>query len=441
MKKDLNFTVGLTSTQIKDLKKQALNESLIYEQKREYFLTESGEKYLLQNPVISWCNDEYPKRPEVNLEYLKLDKAPPTLTRAIRLLAKHLLENEELKENSTEHFLVRELLCSCSACKEVQKGIENYLLIYNPNNNLSLASLYQKFMDKPYGLTKSIISLLLLDVLVRNKDILAIYENRQFQLKLDPLMFDRMIYVPQNFEIKKTIMEELPIIEELSKVILPCKSKNILDLTKGLIYFIRNLDKYTLNTERLSKSTIRLRNTILNAKDPISLFYRDIPKILCNKILCQCDKELAESFDNAIKELQDCYAKLIEELNEFLFNSFNATERKNLAERFEIIQEYICEDELKILYNNIKDLNSSDALWIERIATFINKSRVPKDWSNNDVAYFKVKVKDLSLKFKTIEATAGDSSPITTDLQMLINQIKELNELQRKTVLKEVING
>jgi hypothetical protein len=109
-KADVNFIVGLTTSQVKDLKKQAITENLITESKREFFLTELGEKYLSQKPVQSWVTDEFSKRPEVNLEYLKLEKAPPTLTKGVRNLAKYLLENQELKENSTEHYLVRELL-------------------------------------------------------------------------------------------------------------------------------------------------------------------------------------------------------------------------------------------------------------------------------------------------------------------------------------------
>src|SRR5574344_1514148 len=399
----INYIVGLTNTQIKELKKYALAQGLIKDDKREFYLTKSGEKYLKENPIKSWCDNAFSKRPEINLEYLKLDKMPPTVTKAIRCLARHLLEGEDLKENSTEHYLVKELLCSKSTCAKIKKEIEKFVL---QNSKFKLTCLFEKFMTPPYGLTKSIVSVFLLDVLARNKDILAIYENAQFQLKLTSLMFDRMIYCPQNFELQKTVMEDLPILEKISAIILPCKSTNILDLTKGLIHFIKSLDKYTLTTERLNKNTIRFRNAVLNAKDPINLFYKDIPKILDDKILCQCDKTFVKAFDETIQELQNSYANLIKEINTFLFDSFKEKSRKKLAKRFESVQEFLSDNELKILHNNVKELNSSDTLWIERIATFINKSRVPKDWSDNDVADFKIKVKELALKFTTIEATA-----------------------------------
>lgn len=435
----VNFILGLTTSQVKELKKTAITEGLVEEHKREFTLTKAGEQYINEVPIISWVDEINNKRPEVNLEYLKLEKTPPAVTKAIRCLARHLLEGEELKEHTTEHYLIKELLCSCSACSEIKREIKKFVL---QNNKFKLTCLFEKFMTPPYGLTKSIVSILLLDVLARSKDILAIYENGQFQLKLSALMIDRMIYCPQNFELQKTILDDLPILEKISEIILPCKSTNILELTKGLIYFIKSLDKYTLNTERLSKNTIRFRNAVLNAKDPINLFYKDIPKILDDKILCQCDKTFVKSFDEAIQELQNSYSSLIKEISTFLFENFNEKKRGNLARRFESIHEFLSDNELKILYNNIKELNSTDTLWIERIATFINKSRVPKDWSDNDVADFKIKVKELSLKFTTLEAIAGAKNikPDET-LTQLLNQISKLSKPQKMVLVRKIVEG
>lgn len=434
---DLNFIVGLTNTQIKDLKKHAITNELIKEEKKEYFLTEKGRDYLKDNPFESWCSDEFPKRPEINLEYLKLDKMPPTLTKAIRCLARHLLEGEELKQNSTESYLVKELLSDDSSCKGIKNEIEEYIL---QGKKVKLTDLFDKFMS--YGLTKSIVAVLLLDVLAKNKDILAIYEKLQFQLKLNQLMFDRMIFCPQNFEIQKTIMEDLPILEDISLVLSDKPTKNILDITKALIYFVRDLEKYTLNTERLSKKTLRFRNVIMNAKDPISLFNRDIPKVLTGKMLSDCDSEFLQSYINSIDELKNATKNMVAEINNFFFESFKSKNRQELTCRFEAIEEYIGEKELKILFNNVVEKEADDTLWINRIATFINKSRVPKDWSDEDVADFKVKVKDLALRFYTLEATVGTSNlGQSKSFDKLITQLLSLTKAEQSVILRKVVNG
>ena len=125
---EINFILGLTTTQVKELKKTAITEGLIEEHKREFTLTKAGDQYTNEVPIISWVDEINNKRPEINLEYLKVEKTPPTVTKAIRCLARHLLEDEELKENSTEHYLVRELLCSKSTCVKVKKEIEKFVL-------------------------------------------------------------------------------------------------------------------------------------------------------------------------------------------------------------------------------------------------------------------------------------------------------------------------
>ncbi len=433
---DLNFIVGLTNTQIKDLKKFAIANEFIKEDKKEFFLTEKGQKYLTENPLKSWCCNEFPKRPEINLEYLKLEKMPPILTKAIRCLARHLLENEELKENSIESYLMKELLSENSTCKNIKNEIEKYVL---RGKKIKLTDLFEKFTS--YGLTKSIVGILLLDVLAKNKDILAIYEKLQFQLKLNQLMFDRILFCPQNFEIQKTIMEDLPILEDISKILSDKPSKNILDITKNLIYFIRDLEKYTLHTERLSKKTLRFRNVIMNAKDPISLFNRDIPKVLSGKLLSECDSEFLKDYKTSIDELKNATSEMISEINKFFFESFKAKSRKELSDRFEKIQEFIGEKELKILFTNVVEKEADDILWINRIATFINKSRVPKDWNDEDVADFKVKVKDLALKFYTLEATVGTTQVgISKNFEKVLKQLQELSQAEQCVIMHKIVN-
>lgn len=433
---DLNYIVGLTNTQVKDIKKYAIKNGFIKEEKKEFFLMERGKKYLQENPIISWCSKEFPKRPEINLEYLKLDKMPPVLTKAIRCLARHLLEEEELKENSIESYLKRELLSDTSTCVDLKKEIEDYIL---QDKKVKLTDLFEKFMA--YGLTKSIVGILLLDVLAKNKEVLAIYEKLQFQLKLNQLMFDRMLFCPQNFEIQKTVMDDIPVLVDVSKVLSNNSTKNILDITKSLIYFIRELDKYTLHTERLTKKTLRFRNVVMNAKDPISLFYRDIPKVLTGNLLPECDDDLVDNYKNALEELKNATTNMISEISAFFFDSFNEKTRANLAKRFIKVQEFIGDKELRILLNNVVEKDADNILWINRIATFINKSRVPKDWSDEDIADFKIKVKELALNFFAIEAIVGaDMNCLSRKVNNILSKISTLSKAEQNVILYKLVN-
>ena len=106
------------------------------------------------------------------------------------------------------------------------------------------------------------------------------------------------------------------------------------------------------------------------------------------------------------------------------------------------IKEFINEKELKILFNNVIEINVSDNLWVNRIATFINKSRVPKDWNDEDVADFKIKIKELALKIFIIETTVGsDDKPLGRRSTKLLKEYLELSKIEQLGLLRKMANG
>ena len=76
---------------------------------------------------------------------------------------------------------------------------------------------------------------------------------------------------------------------------------------------------------------------------------------------------------------------------------------------------------------------------IEKIATFINGKLVPKDWTDDNIADFKLKIANLAAKFKIIEASAGISEMPDAKTEKLINQIKKLTENQKLLILQSIV--
>lgn len=433
----INYILGLVPTQTKELKKFALQQGYIIQNKQEYFLTEEGNEYLKNNPIESWNNIKFPKRPNLNLEYLKTETPSATVTRAIRNLAKYLLDKETLKPNSIESFIYDDLLSENSEFKEIQTEMKAF---FYHNERVCLAELYDKFLS--YGLTKSIISILLLNILAENRHKIAVYEKHQFILNIDSLLFDKIMLCPQKFELQATILEDNQLLENLSDLLLPNKSKNILELTRGLIKFIKSLDKYVIQTERLSQKAIKLRNTVLNAKDPINLFMVDIPLIVQKKLLKDCSKGLIGEFKKVINELKTATDIMIDEIQEFTLKAFNSRSRKELSNRFENVKELISSNELKVLYNNVTDNSVSSRLWIERIVTCINGERVPKDWKDSDIAEYKAKIKELALKLQALEVVNGGTTYIiTTDFSNVLSKILSLSKTEQLLLIRKIANN
>ncbi len=393
-KKQEKFFIGLSDNDIKKVKKYCIEESLIEQINKDFIVTKKGLE------LIKDYKNEFDY---LNLEYLKLDKTPPILAKAIRALARHYLEKEELKKDSLEKNLKKELL----NFKDLQEEIKDFIFEQKQTN---LEELFNKFLDK--GLTKSIISTILLTILSKNKNKLAFYEKNQFELNFTPLMFDRIIANPKNFEIKKAALNSTFLDKEI----------NVLDKTKELILKFKTFEKITIQTNNLSDKTLKFKNIVLNAKDPMQLFDKDLERIF----------ESEGEFNNTIKELENFYDKTIKGLKEFTFSVFKTKSLEELKTRFDKIKEFINNKELLILANN---LNS-----IERLATYINQKRVPKDWNDLDIANFKLKTKELANLFLIIESTIeASNSTIEIHTQSLIDEILKLDKIQKNLLLRKVV--
>ena len=140
--------------------------------------------------------------------------------------------------------------------------------------------------------------------------------------------------------------------------------------------------------------------------------------------------------------MQDNYSSLKKELLLFLFEVFNDSQRHSLKKRFELVEDYLNDKKLKVLYRNIKEDTAGDDLWIERISTFINGSRVPKDWTDEDVADFKIKLKELANSFLIIESTAGIAEiKFDKTMQDILSKLLKLSKNKQLLIAKKIVNG
>ena len=370
-------------------------------------------------------------------------KPAATGTKDIRNVIKHLLNKEYIfKEDSTEKEIFNELFITDSEeIKKLKEEIENF--IQESDSKQNIQNLYEKLGKAPYGISNSITSLLLLNILLKQGDKVSIFEKNIFQLEISDLLYDRLMANPQNFDLQKNVFtdKKKEYLEKFSKIACCTQTDNLLDITKSIFYKVKNLDKYTQNTSKLSSETLKLRNSILNAKEPNKLIFNDIPIALGFKSYQNCNNSFFTALEKSINELDGNYSKLTKEIENFLFYSFELKpeekNKKKLAQKFNKIEEFISDDELKIIANNIKIENLSYERWIERVATVINKRNVPKNWSDNDLADFKKKVMSTRNEIKSLELLHAQSKGlkvslnIDNELKKLLDKINSLPQIQR----------
>ena len=435
--KNITYLSGLISSDISKIKKYLIDNNLIVIDKKQYFITNLGLKFLDANPTIDSYLDKL-----TNLEYLKLQKTPTYVNKAINILAKHLLTEEHLQVGSVAYNILLELKQPNPHISKLREDIYNFIW---KNKRTKLNELFEHYNKNIYALPKSLISIILLDIFVKHKNNLIIYQNNEIKLLFNNILFSNIISCPERYEIQIAIFNEYPILRELSTIIINKPSCNIITITKTLIGFIKSLDCYTLNTNSLNFKTIKFRDAIANAEDPISLICETIPKILCNKKIEDCSQDFIIEFIKCWNELKYNYNSFIDNLHLYILKIFKTESRFRLTERFVNLNEYLLSQDLKVLNNIITDYSASNKLWTERVCICINKSLAPEDWSDLNVAEFKVKLKDLANIFLSIEeivfsCKAYDKNEIEAQ-ENIVKLISKFNRRTQLEIFKKVLSN
>ena len=398
------------------------------------------------NSFLSSIFDEkYRHGLSIQSEFLSSNKTSATATRAIRTLVSSLINNTEIKENSTEYGIYKELLAENDDKSGLIRHEMDEFLQSSEENRINLSEIYDKLKKEPYGLSNSIISVYLLAFILEHKTEVSLYEKGVFQLNLTPILYDRVINNPSNFEIQRNVFEgsRKAYFERFSELILNKKDATLLELVKPLISSVNSLDKHTKTTSNMSKDAVRVRDAVLNARDPYSLVFRDIPVALGFKNTTENLDELFDRLSNSFKEIRNRYSLLLKDIEDTIYSSFNIKKdkepdksREALRNKVEIVKSLISDNELKIFANNLQEGSLPYDKWLERIATFVNKVRIPKDWDDNDVSAFKVKVIQSAKILKNLEPIALDLNGMNFEENQLPVRlsITVLNELDRERV-------
>ncbi len=231
----------------------------------------------------------------------------------------------------------------------------------------------------------------------------------------------------KNKENNCKINEKEEIIKEFSKILYN-KNENDLIVAKGVTDFIFSLDNYSLQSQKFTSKTLKIRDKVLN-NQKLSLVFKDIEKII--------DKKDVKFI---MAELKNSYSNLLKEMFNFTLKAFGVKCKNDLLETFLNSKEYIENPQLKALFENINN-SINDKIFTEKIASEINKNKHPKNWNSEDLANFKIKIKELGFKFQIIATTTHYSNiTMNTATQKLFLKILELNLPQRNVLLRNLVN-
>jgi hypothetical protein len=404
-------------------------------------------RQLLQR-LSELCDDRYPSAPLVKNELLNRHELSSAAARARMLLVGGVLQRAELPllgmdgtRKPPEMSMYMSVLARGGL--HVKAGERHQIKVPTEAKDAlrlrpsfdALRSFLESRMDQrvkatelldvlrrpPYGVREGLAWLLVATFAAINAQELAFYEDGSFLREIGPDEFQRLTKVPESFEIQlcRIAGVRAEVFEFLLKVLnLSTKTAPepmVLDVVRPLCQFVAALPDYARNTKRMSAESIKAREIILAAKDPVKLLFRDLPDsigVQAVNLNSSAHGEKPRLYAKALKkhldELRHAYDELLGRLTMMLADEFGISGdlpsiRGALAKRAEPLVLSAGEPKLKTLCLRFSDAGLADKAWLESLGSFLT-SQPPTRWRDADEDSFRRELNLLAQRFKNLES-------------------------------------
>ena len=297
----------------------------------------------------------------------------------------------------------------------------------------SVATLYKRLEQPPFGLRSGPMPILLCAVLLHYEAEIALYEDGSFVADISMPVFERLIRSPEKFEIKRFRMEGIraEVFEQftgmLSKPVSTMgETPNLLVIVRPLINFIHKLPRYTMLTQDLSDAAIALRRTITDAREPDALLFEQLPQALGFDAFgpsVETDSKTVDAFFNtlrgALSELNRAYDELLSFIEELLISAFSLQSNSDsphieLMDKAQSLLDWTIDTKLKGFLIRICDEELDFKEWVEAIGTYI-VTKPPASWNDSDKAQFEMNLSGLARKFHHFDALSFERQEQSDD--------------------------
>ena len=259
-----------------------------------------------------------------------------------------------------------------------------------------IAALHEIFTSKPFKLKGGLIDFWTPIFLYINREQFALYSAEGYIPIWSEAILNRIARNPEDFKIKAFDIKgvKLNLYNKYRKLLQLSSNDNIsnqgfIESIKPFLVFYKNLSPYVQQTEKLSTTTLAVRNAIVKAKDPEKLFFEDFPNALGVSLssVAKSQKSLEEFIRHlqaAIDELKEAYPSLINRVEQFLLDEIIHKKvsfknyKSQLNERWQLVKSYLIPVHLKSFINRINSPLDDRVSWLQSITQAILKKNLDR---------------------------------------------------------------
>ena len=321
---------------------------------------------------------------------------------------------------------------------------------------VGVPALYDRLRQPPYGVRDGLLPILLFSQLVRHGDRVAVFENGVFQQRLSYEAVERLLRGPADFTVQwveATEAQQVALRALGARVGLaePAGGHKPLPVVARVLGGVSALPPYVRKTTTMSDQATQVRETLVRAKEPASLLFRELPLACGVEPFEDEAPETAQDratvyvqvLGDALAELSRTYDDLLTDLDRQLAEAFGLRSasreerRSELGERARALAGEAVDGTLRAFIVRAGDELLDARGWLESIGALLTR-RPPNQWGDEDRARFATALGDVARTFAHREAvafTAEAPAERTRHAQKLRIGVTATHEEEREAVV------
>lgn len=287
----------------------------------------------------------------------------------------------------------------------------------------NLYDLFQILKKPPFGIKDGPIPIIVgLFLLVESAEVGLFHEGAYCPV-IGPEEMELLSKRPAMFSIKLfKLTESKRLLLDIYRTVLGLKPDSgvgkfrnisLLSVVGPLVGFFNNLPEYVLQTKSMSANSQKLRQVILQGKEPADLVFRQIPEALGFPDVDQSQdedqtKRFEQALRNAINETNQCFPTLLGRVISTYKHVFHhegtvSSLRQNLVARFGLLEEQSSDGSIRPFLASIMNTAMDDNQWLIATAT-IASQRPLEAWRDSDFQPFQTKLARINMNLERLEA-------------------------------------
>lgn len=318
---------------------------------------------------------------------------------------------------------------------------------------VAIEYLLHKLRDVPFGMKQGPALLYISHYLLVKSETLAMYREGIYNPYLTEADMALLLKRPELFSVKK--INATPIQERVLSTYRSIlgnlelkgngnlRNETMLGVVAPLIKYIDQLPRYSKQTQELSKWARLVRSVIVNADDPLSLLFKELPEAVDINLYrkgLDLEEQLVALRDRLIRilnELGQAYDKLNKKVQEKLLE---ALQMPNLYQLYNTYRKHalrltrVCSNpELKPVLQAMAREENSLEKWVRGIASIIVKKPLDS-WNDQDFTIFSARLADFADKIKQLEVLVIVNGYFPTENANLISVLKSDGSVKRALI-------